>query len=148
MTSMREKESAFIVSLGTQLIMPEMRLLSNANLLSKQSMDERGKGKSCPHFGMFGKTRGSNKSPQHKVEAQLIFLCWEVGLILGRSRGPDGRLSLSLPFSASHKSDNYLFRLRPDSLSTASEEEPQRVNESESVSESGRFRGCNKLKRN
>lgn len=34
------------------------------------------------------------------------------------------------PLSASRKSDNYLFRFHPDSLSTASEEELQRVNDS------------------
>lgn len=70
-----KKKSAFIVSLGTQLIMPEMKPLSNANLVSKQSMGGCGKGTGCPHFGLFGKTRGSNKGPRHKVEPQLIFLC-------------------------------------------------------------------------
>lgn len=96
MTRMRQK-SAFIVSSGAHLILPEMKPLSNANLLSKQSMGEWGKGKSCPHFALFGKTRGSNKGCRHKVGLQLIFLCWEVGLILGWSRGPAGCLSLSLP---------------------------------------------------
>lgn len=59
--------------------MPEMKSLSNANLLSKQSMGKCGKGKSCPHFGLFGKTSGSNKGPWHKLELQLIFVCCEVG---------------------------------------------------------------------
>ncbi len=85
MTSMGEKKE-FDVSLGTQLKMPEMKQLSNANLSSKQSMGECGKGTSCPHFVLFGKTRGSNKGPRRKVELQLIFLGREVGLILGWSR--------------------------------------------------------------
>lgn len=36
----KNKTPSFIVSLGTQLIMPETKLISNANLLGKQSMGE------------------------------------------------------------------------------------------------------------
>lgn len=46
----KNKTPSFIVSLGTQLIMPETKLISNANLLGKQSMGEWGKRTSCPHF--------------------------------------------------------------------------------------------------
>lgn len=52
-SSIRERKTktpSFIVSLGTQLIMPETKLISNANLLGKQSMGEWGKRTSCPHF--------------------------------------------------------------------------------------------------
>lgn len=50
-----------------------------------------------------------------------------MGSLLGQSRGPAARP----PLCASHKSDNYLFRFHPDSLSAASEEEPHCVNDSE-----------------
>lgn len=48
-------------------------------------MGECGEGELCPHFGLFGKTRGSNQGDEHKVELQLIFPRREAGWIRGRA---------------------------------------------------------------
>lgn len=81
--------------MGTQLIMPKIKLLSHATLLIKQSMAECGMRKSCPHLACLGKKKRSNKGKRHKVRLQLIFRSWGVDLISGYSRGP--AVCISLP---------------------------------------------------